>query len=187
MKIILIAMSISWVTVICHAQPRPVFTGSNSCEVRIETSNRKYFFQSNGMIARLDDVQKRFEFIVPFPSIRMLGDTVDIEFVRSLCSGKDIILYASLSDDKDPELDFSPFKGNTILQLAGEFRIGNFVFEDNVDFKGLIVGFNQNEMAFNVGLFLNSREMPIRIGDEQLVEIEFAGKGDKIIGLTSND
>jgi len=188
MKTVLLALPMFLGTVVLYAQFPPCYNGSNSCMARIETSDRKYSFQSTSMFARFDYAQRRFEFIIPFSSITSQADTTGIAFVRRLCSGKDIIVYASIPDDKDPGLDLSPYRGNSTLNLAGQLKIGNFVFEDGVHFKGMILGCNQNEMAFNVGLSLNTREMPLgKVEGEQLVEIEFAGKGDKIIGLTSND
>ena len=165
------------------------YTGSNSCLIRIATTGKGYQFGTAIMNARLNDVMNRFEFSIPVSSIKSLGDSSDVKFLKSLAAGNDaIVIEAALPDSKDPELDLSCFKGNRPLSLAGEVHIGRFTFENDIDFNGLLMGNNQS-MAFDFSLFINQRASSLakKEGNEQILEIELAARGDKIIGLTSNE
>jgi hypothetical protein len=182
---IMIVIFYAWFTVTASAQQ--TFVGRNSLVIQIETNKKVYRFNTNDLRARLNGIMNRFEFIVPLNSFKSMEDSTDIDFLKSLCIGNDVILItASLPGDKDAQLDLSQFKGNRSVALAGELKIGSLLFDDNIDFNGLLMGQNQN-MAFDFQLFVNTRKMMLKeINKEQIIEIELGARGDKIIGLTSN-
>jgi hypothetical protein len=163
--------------------------GSNQCVIRIGTDNRTYQFSTNAMAARLNAAMNRFEFTMPISAIQCLRDSGDIAVLKGLTGGRETItINAALPDDKDGELDLSYFRGNKFIQLAGEMMMGKYKFEDDFDFNGMLIDRNNQIMAFNFNLFINARRLTIdRINNEQIIEIELDAKGDKIIGLTSND
>lgn len=176
-----------WLSGVVYAQH--AYTGSNNCLIRIATTVKEYQFSTATMNARLNDVMNRFEFSIPVSSIKSLGDSSDVKVVKSLATGNDtIVIDAALPGDKDPGLDLSYFKGNKPMNLAGEAHIGKFTFENDIDFNGMLMGNNQS-MAFDFSLFINERASSLvkKEGNEQILEIELAARGDKIIGLTSNE
>lgn len=184
-KLILLTFFVAF-TMVGYAQE--LFTGSNQCLIRIETDKKEYQFTTSGMSARLNDVMSRFEFYIPVSAIRSLRDSSDLDFLKGLTrESEGITITAPLPDDKDAELDLSYFKGNKTIQLAGETVIGKFRFEDDFDFNGMFMGSNQ-KMAFNFNIFINARRLTLaNVNNEQIIEIELDAKGDKIIGLTSNN
>jgi len=163
------------------------YSGGNSCVIRIMTNMKEYQFGTSGMSARLNDAMDRFEFVISVSDLRSLGDASDINFLERFTGGSDpIILNAALPDDKDGQLNLSYFKGNKSLELAGELKIGSFVFKNDVNFKGMFIGSNQR-MAFDARIFVNTSVMTLpKVNDERIIEIELDAGGDKIVGLTSN-
>lgn len=168
-------------------QAQEKFTGSNECSIRIGTSLREYEFTSKEMNARLNDAMNRFEFEIPLGSFKSQGDTSDTGYLKRLANGGDyIIIHASLPEKDGPAIDLSYFKGNGPTNLDGQIEIGKFVFEDDVDFAGMLMGGDQS-MAFNLNVFQNERQLSfMQTGPERILEIEIEAKGDKILGLTSN-
>lgn len=162
-------------------------TGRNQCMIRIETENKTYQFNTNAMSARLNAAMNRFEFMISINAIQPLRDSSDIEFINGLANGKEtIVINASLPDDKDGALDLSYFRGNKFISLAGEMMMGKYRFEDDVDFNGMLIGINNQIMAFNFNLFINARRLTLdKINNERIIEIELDAKGDRMIGLTA--
>lgn len=163
------------------------FTGANSTQLRILTDSKAYEFVSKNMDGRLNDALNRFEFKIPVSSFKSVNDSSDIWFLQRLTDGNEFIsIYASLPDDKDAELDLSYFKGSKSTNLNGQIKLGSSLFEDDIDFNGILTNGNQS-MAFNFNVFLNERELSFaKVNSEKILEIEITAKGDKIAGLTSN-
>jgi hypothetical protein len=139
------------------------------------------------MYARLNESLHRFEFIIPLNSIQSVGDSVDVKFLQTFASGSDIIINAPLPEVKDSGLNLSNFNGNKFIKLAGEINIGKFNFESDIEFKGILMG-DTNKMAFDFKVFLNEQSSyPMqKVDNEQIIEINIAARGDKIIGLLPN-
>lgn len=184
MKRYLIFNFLSLLTILSYGQN---FTGANTMQLRILTDQKEYEFLSNNMDGRLNDALNRFEFKIPVNTFRSLSDSSDLKFLLRFADGNDIItINASLPDDKDGELDLSCFKGSKSINLNGPVKIGSVLFEDDIDFNGLLTNRNQS-MAFNFNIFLNERELSFsRANSQKILEIEITAKGDKIAGLTSN-
>jgi len=113
-------------------------------------------------------------------------DSIDFNFLqRFVNGGQTININAILPDDKSPKLDLSYFKGNQSNKLAAEIKIGTSVFEDDIDFNGMLINGDQG-LAFNFNVFLNDRELSfMKVGEEKILEIEITAKGDKIVGITT--
>jgi hypothetical protein len=164
------------------------YTGSNQCQIRIETDSKEYQFTTSAMRARLNDAMDRFEFLIPLNAVHGVGDSSYVDFLKRMVGeSENIIVNAALPNDKDGGLDLSYFKGNQSIPLAGEMMMGKFKFEDDFDFNGMLMAVDNQSMAFNFSMFINARGLTIdHVNNQKLMEIELSAKGDKIIGLTSN-
>jgi hypothetical protein len=161
------------------------FTGARSAQLRIVTDQNVYEFTSRDMDGRLNDVLKRFEFIIPFNTMKALHGTNDLQFLRNFANGNETIkINASLPDDKSPELDFSFFKGNKTIALGSEIIMGTLIICDDIDFNGMLMNGDQ-DIIFNFTVILTERELSfMKVGEEKILEMEITAKGDKISGLT---
>jgi hypothetical protein len=169
---------------VCAQQVR---TGSNHCEIRIATETRLYEFTSDSMDASLNDALERFEFKIPSTSLTS-KNPADLFLLHRLTAGNSFItIMVALPDDQDGELDLSRFRGNRPMNLAGEIGIGSHQFENAVAFNGMLIGQDKNTMAFAMNASLDGRALvPLNTGNEKIIEIQIAVKGDKIIRLTTN-
>jgi hypothetical protein len=170
------------VTVFSYGQN---FTGARSVQLRIVTDQNVYEFTSKDMDARLNDVQKRFEFVISYKKMKSLHGTNDLQFLQNFANGtENILINASLPDDNSPELDFSFFKGNKSIALRSEIIMGVLIVYDGIDFNGMLMNGDQ-DMIFNFTVFLTERELSfMKVGEDRILEIEITAKGDKISGLT---
>jgi hypothetical protein len=164
-----------------------VSTGSNHCTIRIATGTNLYESTSDSMDASLNDALERFEFKIPSASLTS-KDTADLFLLNRLATGNGFItITVALPDDQDGELDLSRFRGNRPLNLAGEIGIGKHQFENGVEFNGMLIGQDKNTMAFALTASLRERTLvPLNTGNEKIIEIQIAVKGDRIIRLTTN-
>jgi hypothetical protein len=170
----------------CAAYAQQAYTGSNICLLQISTDSKNYQFITRNLYARINDPLDRFEFTIPVYSVQSQGDSTDVVFLKTFAGGNDaIVIHALLPGDQESELDLSYFKGNKALDLASEISIGKFTFENDIQFNGLLMGGDQ-EMAFDFTLFLNESTSAIEVGNEHVIEIKLAARGDKMIGLTNN-
>ena len=170
---------------ISHAQQ--INTGRNTCVIRIQTEAAEYQFVTRDMNGRLNEALGRFEFHLPVKTIKSLGDASQLDLFRAFANGAETVdINITLPEDKDPELDLSYFRGNKSINLPGQVIIGKLLFEDDTDFNGLLMNNNQT-LVFDFDLFSNTRQSSLqKIGDEQVIGIEIAARGDKILGLTNN-
>jgi len=169
------------------SQAQVISTGGNSCVIRIETSSTEYKYNSNEMNGRLNEALGRLEFSIPIRSLMAPRDSSDRSLLRLLAKGEDedfMTINMKLPDDKDPELDLSYFKGNRSINLPGEVHIGKLMFREDVEFNGLLMNNNQT-LVFDFDLLSNIRQdsIPGNIGDEPIIAIEIAARGDKILGF----
>lgn len=129
------------------------FTGANSMQLRILTDTKEYEFVTKNMEGRLNDAMDRFEFKILVSSFRSISDSSDLKFVQRFANGNEIItINAFLPDDKDGELDLSYFKGSKSINLNGQVMLGSSLFENDIDFNGILTNGNQS-MAFNFNVF----------------------------------
>jgi hypothetical protein len=181
MKQIILFVFLQTLSVFCSGQD---YTGAIGIQLRILTDQREYVYESQNVDGRLNDLDERFEYLIPINSIKAKGDSSDLNFIDRWLEGNNIVINASLPVDKSPDLDLSYFKGNKVIKLAGEIKLDSRVFKDDIEFNGILTNGGQG-LIFNFNVFLNERELSLmQVGTEKILEIEITAKGDKISGLT---
>ncbi|HEY9004893.1 hypothetical protein [Ohtaekwangia sp.] len=170
-----------FVFVVTQSLAQTQYTGANECRIRILTNKKDYEFVSWRLEARLNDALERFEFTIPAGSIRSLRDSADMVFIQSMIAGSNAIqLNAALPG----QIDFAFLKTKQVTDLPGELKIGSYRFEDEVTFGGAMP---VDKLYFNIQLYLREASKYLAtVNGEQVMEIEVAAKGDKMVGLTSN-
>jgi len=161
------------------------YTSGRRMQLQMVTDKEEYEFISNDMDGRLNDVQQRFEFIIPVNSMKSLKYSSDLDFFKNFMKGNEtIMIYVFLPEDKNPDLDFSFFKGNKSITLAAEIKIGTLSIRNEIDFNGMLMNGDQS-MAFNFFITLNEKELSFtKVGKEKILKLEITARGDRITGLT---
>jgi hypothetical protein len=175
-------LSVIFILVSVHAYSQSTFTGANECRIRILTDKKHYECITRQLEARINNSLERFEFVIPVESICALNDSSDLAFIRRLAEGSSAIrINAELPGN---QIDFSFLKTKPTTNLPGELVIGKLHFEEDVAFGGSMPA---DKLYFNFRFYLREGNRSLaQIDNENIIEIELAARGDKMVGLTSN-